>query len=159
MNLDGINNRDSHYQLAPTRKATLVYATSLSHIVALTKEFRRAGVMAEYVTGDTPEKVRNYLLEQFRNRQLPVLINYEVFAEGTDIPAVDCIIMARPTKSTGLYHQMVGRGLRPHSGKVDCLILDFVDNTGQHSLSAQPVLWSTTGDKEIHEDELDKSKC
>jgi hypothetical protein len=60
--------------------------------------------------------------------------NCAVLTEGFDCPPVDCIITARPTKSTALYTQMIGRGTRPYPGKHDCLILDVVGQAGRHDL-------------------------
>lgn len=63
--------------------------------------------------------------------------------EGTDIPIVDCILLTRPTKSTTLFQQMFGRGLRLFPGKEDCLVIDFEDNfadKGKHSLITIPTL-------------------
>ena len=57
-----------------------------------------------------------------------------VLTEGYDNPAVDCAVMARPTKSRPLYIQMIGRSLRSHPGKKDTLILDITDNCHRHSL-------------------------
>lgn len=63
--------------------------------------------------------------------------------EGTDIPRVDCILMARPTRSAVLFQQMFGRGMRLHPDKQDCLVIDFVDNferTGKEGLVTFPTL-------------------
>ena len=57
-----------------------------------------------------------------------VFISLGILTEGTDIPIIDCILMARPTKSTVLFQQMFGRGVRLYPGKKDCLVIDFVDN-------------------------------
>lgn len=63
--------------------------------------------------------------------------------EGTDIPCVDCILLARPTRSATLFQQMFGRGLRLFSGKGDCLVVDLVDNfkrAGREGLVTIPSL-------------------
>lgn len=63
--------------------------------------------------------------------------------EGTDIPRVDCILLAKPTKSSVLFQQMFGRGLRLYPGKEDCLVIDFVDNfktSGSSGLVTIPTL-------------------
>lgn len=66
-----------------------------------------------------------------------------ILTEGTDIPRVDCILLARPTKSSILFQQMFGRGLRLFPGKEDCLLIDFVDNfkkSGSAGLVTIPTL-------------------
>ena len=111
---------------AADRKSTLVFCVDLAHVSDLTATFRRRGIEAKFVTGDTPKKVRSERLDAFRNRQYPVLVNCGVFTEGTDIPNIDCVILARPTKSRNLLVQMIGRGMRLYPGKSNCHIIDMV---------------------------------
>ena len=63
-----------------------------------------------------------------------------VFTEGTDIPLVETIIIARPTQSDSLYAQMVGRGLRLYPGKEKLNLIDCVGVTGKSSLCTAPSL-------------------
>ena len=111
---------------ARNRKSTIVFCVDVAHIIALTAAFRRHGIDARYVTGTTKKTSRSEKLEAFRNGEFPVLINCGVFTEGTDIPNIDCVILARPTKSRNLLVQMIGRGMRLHPGKENCHILDMV---------------------------------
>ena len=69
------------------------------------------------------------------------MINCGVFTEGTDIPTIDCVIVARPTLSSVLMHQMIGRGLRKVEGKEDCLVIDVVDNLTKNTLVTVPSLF------------------
>jgi ATP-dependent helicase IRC3 len=111
---------------AKERKSTLVFCVDLLHVAALTEKFREYGIDAKFVTGDTPKKVRGERVEAFRNGEFPVLLNCGVFTEGTDIPNIDCVLLARPTKSRNLLVQMIGRGMRLHKDKQNCHILDMV---------------------------------
>lgn len=70
-----------------------------------------------------------------------MLINCGVFTEGTDIPCIDCILVTRPTLSSVLLHQMIGRGLRTHENKKDCLVIDIVDNLSRYNLMTTPSLF------------------
>ena len=108
------------------RKSTLVFCVDLAHVSDLTATFRRHHIEAHFVTSDTPKRVRSERLDAFRNRQYPVLLNCGVFTEGTDIPNIDCIVLARPTKSRNLLVQMIGRGMRLCAGKKNCHIIDMV---------------------------------
>ncbi|RKP06080.1 P-loop containing nucleoside triphosphate hydrolase protein, partial [Thamnocephalis sphaerospora] len=110
---------------ASTRKTTLVYAASRAHVLALRNAFCYAGIHTAHITGDMAYQKRAAVLNSFRSGKLPVLVNCEIFVEGTDIPRVDCIILARPTRSAGLVQQMIGRGMRTSAEKKDCLVLDF----------------------------------
>lgn len=108
------------------RKSTLIFCVDLSHVTNLTTKFREYGIDAQFVTGDTPTKVRSARIDSFRNGEFPVLLNCGVFTEGTDIPNIDCVLLARPTKSRNLLVQMIGRGMRLHKGKENCHIIDMV---------------------------------
>jgi ATP-dependent helicase IRC3 len=116
----------SWFTKAQGRKSTLVFCVDLAHVGGLTNTFRKHGIDARFVTGDTPKSERGERLDDFKAGKFPVLVNCGVFTEGTDIPNIDCILLARPTKSRNLLVQMIGRGMRLHPGKKDCHIIDMV---------------------------------
>ena len=125
------------------RKATLAFAVDINHTEELCNTFRDAGINASFITSKTPPLDRHGILNAFRNEKIPVLVNCAILTEGTDIPCVDCILLARPTKSNTLFQQMFGRGLRLYEGKKDCLLIDFVDNfkrSGPDGLVTVPTL-------------------
>ena len=111
---------------AEGRKSTLVFCVDLAHVAGLTNKFREHGIEAQFVTGETPKAERSARLDAFRQGQFPVLLNCGVFTEGTDIPNIDCVLIARPTKSRNLLVQMIGRGMRLHHEKENCHIIDMV---------------------------------
>ncbi|KAJ2725894.1 DEAD DEAH box helicase [Coemansia sp. Benny D115] len=114
---------------AGRRKSTLVFAVDVAHAMALCQAFHDHGrLAAEVVVGKTPVAERERILAEFRRGTLPVLVNCGILTEGTDIPNIDCVMMARPTRSSVLFQQMVGRGMRLSPGKSDCLLVDFVDS-------------------------------
>ncbi|UNI21784.1 Putative ATP-dependent helicase IRC3 [Purpureocillium takamizusanense] len=113
---------------APDRKSTLVFCVDLAHVSGLTHKFREYGLDARFVTGETPKVGRGEILEAFKRGDFPVLVNCGVFTEGTDIPNVDCIVLARPTRSRNLLVQMIGRGMRLHPGKKNCHVIDLVSS-------------------------------
>lgn len=112
--------------IANERKSTLVFCVDLVHVDSLTATFRGHGIDARFVTSDTPLKIRAERLKAFKDGEYPVLVNCGIFTEGTDIPNIDCVLLARPTKSRNLLLQMIGRGLRLSPGKHDCHIIDMV---------------------------------
>ncbi|KAL3418360.1 hypothetical protein PVAG01_10076 [Phlyctema vagabunda] len=128
VNTDEVNEITlrSWFAKAKDRKATLAFCVDLTHVAGLTNTFRKHGIDARFVTGDTPKPERSARLDSFRNGEFPVLVNCGVFTEGTDIPNIDCVLLARPTKSRNLLVQMIGRGMRLHPGKKDCHIIDMV---------------------------------
>lgn len=111
---------------AADRKSTLVFCVDINHIITLTAAFRKIGVDAQYITGSTKKRVRGERLSAFKNREFPVLLNCGVFTEGTDMPNIDCVLLARPTKSRNLLVQMIGRGMRLYPGKENCHVIDMV---------------------------------
>ncbi|KAF2456103.1 P-loop containing nucleoside triphosphate hydrolase protein [Lineolata rhizophorae] len=110
----------------PARKSTLVFCVDIQHVHDLAGAFRAQGVDARHVTSRTDKAARAERLAGFRAGAFPVLLNCGVFAEGTDVPNVDCVVLARPTRSRNLLVQMIGRGLRLCPGKRDCHVIDMV---------------------------------
>jgi DNA repair protein RadD len=80
---------------------------------------------ARLVIGETDSSIRDQILEDFKKKKFKYLVNVSVLTTGFDAPHVDVIAILRPTESVSLYQQIIGRGLRLHSGKQDCLILDY----------------------------------
>ena len=109
-------------------RRTLIFCTTVAHSKELAESFNSKGVTAIHVDADTPQKERDEAIANFRKSREVVLCNVNIFSTGVDIPEVECLVLARPTKSLVLYLQQVGRGLRPSRGKSDCLILDHAGN-------------------------------
>lgn len=130
VNTDQVNNVAVRSWMAKAgdRKSTLVFCVDLAHVSGLTHKFREHGYDARFVTGDTPKLERGETLDAFKRGEFPVLVNCGVFTEGTDIPNIDCIMLARPTRSRNLLVQMIGRGMRLHPGKKNCHIIDMVSS-------------------------------
>ncbi|KAF2771833.1 P-loop containing nucleoside triphosphate hydrolase protein [Teratosphaeria nubilosa] len=131
---------------ATNRRSTLVFCVDVAHVAELAKTFRRRGVDARSVVGDTPSAERDELLRSFKNREYPVLLNCNVFTEGTDIPNIDCVLLARPTRSRNLLVQMIGRGLRKHEGKQNCHVIDMVSATDD-GIATTPTLFGLDPDE------------
>ena len=112
----------THWHRLAGRRRTVVFAISRAHAVHLRDEFARSGVVSSYLDGDTPAQQRDSMLADLRKGAVEVLVNVGVLTEGWDQPEVQCIVLARPTKSFWLYRQIVGRGLRPAPGKAHLLV-------------------------------------
>lgn len=80
---------------------------------------------AEIVTGKTPKKERERIINDFKSHKIKTVLNVGVLTTGFDHPALDCIILLRPTRSIMMYVQMLGRGVRIAEGKEYCKIIDF----------------------------------
>lgn len=106
------------------RKGVLVFTRFTEEAVRLNAKLQSKGIQAAIVTGETPKKEREAILEKFKNGIIKVVSNVGVLTTGFDYPALDTVILARPTKSLSLYYQMVGRAIRPCQGK-DGWIIDL----------------------------------
>ncbi len=116
------------------RKKAICFLPEVETSVRLVSLFRQRGVEAGHVDGSTG-KFRSGTVEAFKNGELRVLCNVNLFTEGFDAPETDCVILLRPTQSRALWCQMIGRGLRTAPGKTDCLILDPMWISGENSFT------------------------
>src|SRR5438876_3314006 len=125
---------------AADRKA-LLFTPTVALASAMAKTFCAAGIAAEALDGTTPLATRRAILQRLHTGATRVVANCAVLTEGFDEPSVDCVIMARPTQSAVLYQQMLGRGTRTYPGKIDCLVLDVVGVSTQHTLHTAATLF------------------
>jgi DNA repair protein RadD len=126
----------STWQLRGKGRPTMVFAVNRAHAQALWAEFRSAGVRAAYIDGKTSyvgdeesEVSRDTIRSMSHAGLVEVVVNIGCLTTGCDWPWINCIVLARPTKSEMLYVQIIGRGLRDYEGKDHCLILDHSDTT------------------------------
>jgi superfamily II DNA or RNA helicase len=140
-------------EVADGRK-TLVFVPSVKCAERLCEIFNRHLDCARWICGKTPKQERRDLIAGYASGEFQIMVNVGCLTEGFDEPGVELIVMARPTKSTPLWMQMVGRGTRPLPGVVDdgvdspdsrktaiasspkpyLEILDFAGNAGRHKL-------------------------
>lgn len=112
------------------RRGVLIFAATIRHA---NEVFNSLPVeISAIVTGETPKKEREAILEAFKEQRIKYIVNVAVLTTGFDATHVDVIAMMRATESVGLMQQIVGRGLRLHEGKKDCLILDYAENVERH---------------------------
>jgi DNA repair protein RadD len=123
---------DEIVQLSADRKCWLVFCCGISHAMHVRDALRDRGVSCEAVFGETPQDERERIIAEFRARRIRCLVNVMVLTTGFDVPGIDLLVMLRPTLSTGLYVQQIGRGTRKAEGKTDCLVLDFARNVYRH---------------------------
>ncbi|MGH9765320.1 MAG: DEAD/DEAH box helicase, partial [Blastocatellia bacterium] len=147
----------AYCELAANRKA-IVFTPTVPVARATAEAFVSRGVPAEYLDGSMRHGIRRDTLNRFRNGDTKVLTNCNVLTEGFDEPSVDCIIIARPTRSPVLYPQMLGRGLRPFAQKKDCLVLDVVGSTADLQLQTAAGMFGLEPeeleDRTVHEAKL-----
>ena len=132
----------THYKKFANGKLGITFVPSIAIADEVKQQFIDEGIQAEVVTGSTPDLERAKILRRFKNRELLQLINVDLFGEGFDLPAIEVVTMARPTKSYGLYVQQFGRALRLMNGKDKAIIIDHVGNISEHGLPDMGRPWS-----------------
>ncbi|MGI9273675.1 MAG: DEAD/DEAH box helicase, partial [Endozoicomonas sp.] len=116
----------NHWQ-EKRQQRTLGFCISKRHADFMAETFSRAGYRAAAVYSDS-EIRRHEALNQLEARELDVLFSVDLFNEGTDLPAIDTVLMLRPTESKILFLQQLGRGLRLHKDKQHLAVIDFIGN-------------------------------
>lgn len=108
---------DSVSDLARDGERCVVFAADREHGRALTREWRRRGVAAEYVDGETPDANREAALRRFGGGTTSVIVNVRLLVEGVDVPAATAVVLTHPIADRLKLQQMLGRVLRgPKSG-------------------------------------------
>lgn len=123
-------------------KRSVCFGSSVEHSEQISTALTNAGILAMHVDGTTPAEIRDRILQALQDGPLQVVCNFGILTEGWDLPALDAVILARPTKNVGLYLQMVGRGLRPFPGKEVALVLDHGGNVIRHGWPTHNRDWS-----------------
>ena len=137
-------------RLCPDRQ-TFVFAVNVAHSMHLAEEFRAIGVRAEHIDGNTELEERQGIMSRLRTGDIQVLVNCQVMTYGVDFPPVSAIVLACPTKSISKYLQMVGRGLRTHPGKGDCLVLDHAQACQRLGFADDEFPWALTDDEKVQD--------
>lgn len=136
----------SHWHRLAQDRRTVVFTVNVAHSVHVRDEFRRSGVLAEHLDGTTPLQERKRILSGLAAGTIDVVCNCAVLTEGWDRPEASCLVLARPTRSLGLFRQMAGRVLRPATDKTDALILDHSGAVFMHGFPDDEISWA------LHED-------
>ena len=151
-----------HYFKFAQGKRTIVFANDVKTAHEHERAFQDRGVKAVTVHGETDDKIRDRLLEQFEDGTgADVLINVDLFDEGFDVAGVEAVIMARVTESLAKFLQMIGRALRPvyakgfdlntqegrlaamaAGSKPKAIIIDAVSNWERHGMPDLPRAWN-----------------
>lgn len=110
----------------PASMRCLGFCVSIQHAQFMQRHFQRHGIRSVAIWGDSPRAEREAALRDLAAGDVNVVFSVDLFNEGVDVPAVDTVLMLRPTESPTLFLQQLGRGLRKAKGKAFCTVLDFV---------------------------------
>ncbi|QEY31436.1 DUF3427 domain-containing protein [Synechococcus sp. RSCCF101] len=118
----------------PLRMRALGFCVSVEHARFMAERFRATGFAAEALDASTPSEERRDALRRLQAGELQILFAVDLFNEGLDIPAIDTVLLLRPTESAVVFLQQLGRGLRlsPETGKSCLTVLDFIGQQHRH---------------------------
>ena len=119
-----------------SERRTIAFVPRVRMAYRLAEYLRAQGISAAALDGSTTLAEQRRLVHQFETGAIRFLANCDLFVEGADIPSIDCVVFARPTRSRIIYNQAIGRGTRlsPSTGKTDCLVLDMVGASNRFDL-------------------------
>ena len=143
----------SYLEIAKDKKA-LVFAAGVQHARDLAESFAKTGTPVRVILGDTSDEERSQVFADFKNGVVKVVVNVGVLTEGFDEPSVEAIMLARPTRSSLLYTQIVGRGTRLFEGKDNCIIIDIADTTKGKKPLGLPTLLGMPADFDLKGQDL-----
>lgn len=140
------------------RRGWLAFCSGVEHAEQVRDAIKGHGISCETVVGSTPDGERARIINAYKRRDIRCLTSVGVLTTGFNAPHVDLLAMLRPTLSTGLYVQMVGRGFRLADGKENCLVLDFSGNVRRHGPVDDPRPKRQGGGGKKEEEEPSKVK-
>lgn len=137
-------------ELGHDRAHWLVFASGVEHAINVNEMLNQLGVPSVVIHSKMSNKERDQAILDFKAGKYRAAVNNNVLTTGFDFPAIDMIVMLRPTASPVLWVQMLGRGTRPspETGKTDCLVLDFAGNTRRLGPINDPVIPRRRGKKQ-----------
>ena len=114
-------------ELGKNRRTWMIFAPTVDSAAKVQKMVQTYDISCALVTADTPATKRDEILQNMRDGVIRAAVSVGTLTTGIDVPQVDMVVALRPSKSSGLVIQMIGRGMRlsPETGKIDCLLLDY----------------------------------
>lgn len=123
------------FELGKNRNSFIFFCSNKDHAKLVESEIKKYECDVKTIFGSTKQELRDEVIAKFKDpdRIRPMaLVNVDVLTTGFNAPNTDVVVLLRPTTSSILYIQMVGRGLRTFEGKDDCLVLDFANCIREH---------------------------
>jgi superfamily II DNA or RNA helicase len=149
-------------RIAPGQKS-IVFCVNVKHAIAVCEAFNSFGIPSAVLTAKSSDDARESVFRDMENGRLLVICNVAMYIEGMDVPDISCVVMARPTKSLGLYRQACGRGLRPSPSKECLTVIDHGGVIEEHGLLCDEIDWSLDGKekawKKKKKKETEKKPC
>jgi superfamily II DNA or RNA helicase len=131
-----------HYLRLANGGQGLVFCPTIDYSEMIAEVFNDSGIPAQHLDGGTTRKVRKKIVERYRNGEIKLLTNVNLFTAGFDVPNVSYVVDASPTKSLANYMQRAGRGARPANGKTHYILADHAGNSFEHGMPHDDREWS-----------------
>lgn len=126
----------------------LIFVSRVEEAIELTEKMKNRGIRCEVLTGEDSDNKREKTILDLEEGRIEYIITVDIFNEGVDIPCINQVILLRPTESSIVYIQQLGRGLRKYEGKEYVVILDFIGNYEKNFLIPVAVSQDNSYDKE-----------
>jgi hypothetical protein len=158
---DAVNTSERNLQIVKAwqecaeGRQTVCFTVDIAHGKELSDIFTRSGINSAPIWGSDPD--REVKLRKHEAGEITVLCNCALLTEGYDSPTVSCIVLARPTRSSTLMTQQVGRGTRLSEGKKNCVVIDVCDCTKKCSIVTFPSLLGLNADFNLHGESITKA--
>ena len=127
-------------KFAQNRKSCLVFVSGIDNCEKISSKLNDLGLKSASVNSSHTQEENDNSILSFRNNELKCIVSADQLTTGFDVPQVDLIAILRPTTSSGLWVQMLGRGMRIAENKKNCLILDFAGNTQRLGTIDDPLI-------------------
>ena len=146
----------AQYRKLADGKRAIAYCVSVAHSEHTAEMFRSAGISAQHIDGKTERGVRAAAIESFRRGEIKVLCNVDLISEGFDVPAMEAVLLLRPTQSLTLHIQQSMRPMRPDAENPNktAIIIDHVGNCYHHGLPDEDREWTLESRPKKQQDRL-----
>ena len=108
--------------------SAVAFCQNIEHAFFMKEEFSKKGYKSAVITANTSSNERSEILEKFKNKKIEILCVVDILNEGIDIPTINLLLFLRPTMSSTIFIQQIGRGLRKAKNKDFVTIIDFIGN-------------------------------
>lgn len=143
-----------HYRDFALHMGAVAFGVDVQHAEDIAQAFNDAGFPAECLSGESSQAQRDAAIARLVSGETKIITNCSLFGEGWDFPALEAVILARPTASLALHRQQVGRVMRSHPGKDHAVVIDAAGNIERHGAPWEPIVWSL--DTKVERKETEK---
>jgi len=147
--IDHIIEKSRYYGYSGEKLHGLMFVSRVEEANILTEKFNERGIKSIALTGEHGDNARESAIEKLENGEIEYIITVDIFNEGIDIPCVNQVILLRPTESSIVYIQQLGRGLRKNENKEFVVVLDFIGNYEKNFLIPTAISQNNSYDKDF----------